>query len=128
VVSDVPSGVAITFVAPEGEREMLRAILRDMATPREGEPVDVFAGCTCASPPAGATARATVPEAKATGSPGAKTGASMQAKPFSMSAWPREDDTATGAILVLRTRLPDEATALTTIVSEKMRVMREGCH
>ncbi len=133
-ITEVPSGVALTFVAPEEEREKLREAIRDMATPKEGMAVDAFAGCPCASlsPPAPPAERATsvIPPLplgpQAQGQPPGG-GASTQAQPLVFDTVAREDDTATGAILLLRTLSADDATALITVLRDKMAALRQGC-
>jgi hypothetical protein len=129
-VTDVHNGVAITFVAPEEEREKLREAVRDMAAPRGGAAVDVFAGCGCAPQGASRAAAAGAAGAAATtGSPRAAGGsASMQPVAVVVPASTKETDTATGAVLVLRARTDAEGAALTTAVREKMAAMRDGCH
>jgi hypothetical protein len=129
-ISQLNSGIAITFVAPPEQREKLREAVRDMATPQAGsEPVDIFAGCSCA---AGSPATRPQPAEPVTAGvhPGAEgqTGrASMQARPMVFDTSAREDDTPTGAILLLRVTPSSEATALETVVREKMAALREGC-
>jgi hypothetical protein len=126
-VTDVHNGVAITFVAPEEEREKLRETLRDMATPRAGGPIDVFAGCACTAETAAKSAAGPGPAAPAGGARPAGGTASMQRAPMVVPAVTRETDTATGGVLVLRARTEEEGAALTTAVHEKMTAMREGC-
>jgi hypothetical protein len=128
-ISQLSSGIAITFVAPPEEREKLREAVRDMATPQAGpEPVDVFAGCSCAAVRPGT--RQQPAETAAGARPGAEepTGrGSPQARPVVFDTSAREDDTPTGAVLLLRVTPSSETTALETVVREKMAAMREGC-
>jgi hypothetical protein len=129
-VSQLDSGIAITFVAPPEEREKLREVVRDMATPRaRSEPVDLFAGCVCPTgapgspaPPAAAGAAAPPP-----GAQGGAQSAATPARPLVFDTSAREDDTPTGAILLLRVTPSSQATALDTVVRAKMAALREGC-
>jgi hypothetical protein len=129
-ISQLSSGIAITFVAPPEEREKLREAVRDMATPQAGpEPADVFAGCSCAAGGPGTRPLQALPGAagllpEATGEAGRT---SPRAKPFVFDTSAREDDTPTGAILLLRVAPSSETTALDTVVREKMAALREGC-
>jgi len=133
MVSDVRSGVAVTFVAPESEREKLREIVRDMATPAAGTRTDIFAGCSCAA--ARAAAGPMSPSSMSPGAPrptsagvtGPASEREEQRAPLVFAALAREDDTATGAILLLRARTNTEATALSTAVREKLGAMQDGC-
>ncbi len=129
-ISQLSSGIAITFVAPPEEREKLRAAVRDMATPQAGaEPVDVFAGCACTSSKPGTGTLPAAPEASRLppGAEGHARGAPAQARPFVFDTSAREDDTPTGAILLLRVTPSAEATALEPVVREKLAAFREGC-
>jgi hypothetical protein len=133
-VTDVHKGVAITFVAPQEERERLREALRDMARPRAGGAFDVFAGCGCAPErpnalsASGSPASTGRPLAPPSAGGAQRAGAtSMQPIAVVVPAMTRENDTATGAVLVLRARTDEEGAALSTAVREKMAAMRGGC-
>jgi hypothetical protein len=129
-ITQLSSGIAITFVAAPEEREKLRAAVRDMATPQAGsEPVDVFAGCSCAAGKPGTRTQPAGPETTSVrpGAEGQAGRASMQARPLVFDTSAREDDTPTGAVLLLRVTPSSEATALETVVRAKMDALREGC-
>jgi hypothetical protein len=129
-ISQLSSGIAITFVAPPEQREKLRAAVRDMATPQTGpEAADIFAGCTCAAGRPSTRPPSSAPDGTGVrpGAEGQTGRASMQARPVVFDTSAREDDTPTGAILLLRVTPSSEATALETVVREKMAAFREGC-
>jgi hypothetical protein len=129
-ITQLDTGIAITFVAPPEQRERLRAAVRDMATPQSGsEPVDLFAGCSCPTgtpgsrtPPAASGAHGLLP-----GEHAEAAGAPTPARPMVFDTSARQDDIPTGAILLLRVSPSSAATALETVVREKMAAMREGC-
>jgi hypothetical protein len=130
-ISQLSSGIAITFVAPPEQREKLREAVRDMATPQAAgsEPVDLFAGCSCAAGTPGTRPQPAEPDATGVHrrTEGQAGRASMQARPIVFDTSAREDDTPTGAILLLRVTPSSQATALETVVREKMAALREGC-
>jgi hypothetical protein len=124
-VTDVHKGVAIRFVAPPAERERLREAVRDMATPRAGGMFDIFAGCACTP---GRPSALSVSSSPAKAGSAQRAGAtSMQPIAVVVPAMTRENDTATGAVLVLWARTDEEGAALSTAVREKMAAMRGGC-
>jgi hypothetical protein len=133
MVSEVNSGVAVTFVAPENERERLREIVRDMATPAPGASGDMFAGCSCraalsaAGPMSPSAMSPSTPRAASSGPSELARERAPRSAPLVFSASAREDDTATGAILVLKAPTSAEATALDTAVREKLTAMQDGC-
>lgn len=128
-VADIKDGVAITFTAPESERDQLRDNVKAMidANDKQG---DAFASCPCAQGGGGAmgTAEAMPGEKGERGQTAMQPGTgTLVAVTIMPRADAKEEDISTGAILRLTAKDGSQVTALRKVARNDVHAFKKTC-